>query len=1408
MMNPLRFVRSLVVQVGLVFFGAVLVSPHADAADGGKIPQPLQPWQGWALWGKEAVDCPASYVDGKSPICFWPSRLNLVVEPTVGRFSMEVAVFAETWVPLPGGSDLWPLEVKVNGQPVPVVARGDRPAIRLPVGNARLEGIFRWSEIPQSVAVPPEIGLLALTLNGQPVESPAWDAQGAVWLKREATTEETDKNFLAVKVYAMLEDGIPLWWRSEVELIVSGKSREEDIGSVLPQGWKLAEVSSPIPVAVDEDGRMKAQVRAGKWKIQLAAFRLDNPTAFRFAEAAKPAVDEELVAFQAKPDFRMVDIMGAPSIDVSQTVFPAQWASLPVYRWDTATEFRIEERMRGMGAKKPENLRITRQWWLDESGRGLTFRDEIGGKMQQIWRLDAAGGQDLGSVRNAGQGQLITRNPQTGAPGVEIRTRDIQLEATGRVNELKKLSATGWQADADDLRVTLNLPPGWRLFALFGADWVKGDWLTAWTLLDIFLLLVFTFAVFRIWGMIPAVLAFLAFGLSYHEAGAPRYLWLALLVPLALLRVVPAGGVQHALGVLKWLVIFALVLVLVPFLTGQVQQALYPQMEGLNYEISQQDISYELPVSDRSMENTDGLVTKEYKVPPNFLPQSSNVDAVSAGIGSSISARSGAQEYLEAQGVTFPPGSSAYFLAGSGKIIVRNTTDGLGLIDSLVEPLGALPDQSQNNLAYDTKARIQTGPGVPDWTWRSVSFGWNGPVAATQEVHPILIPIWLERGISVVRVVLLLSLAAILLSAHRWRAVLFGKATRVAALALVLLASGGSSALAQFPDQEMLNTLRDRLLEKSDAFPNASDMPSVTLTLQGRKLIMEAEIHAAARCAVPLPGRLPTWSPIAVQVDGKPEAALRRDEGYLWLVLPEGVHRVRVEGLLSDATEWEWTFLLKPHRVVINAPDWTFSGVKPDGVPEQQVFFALKQKATSGQASYERQDYQTVAVVDRHIELGLVWQVRTTVTRLSPAGKAVSLRIPLLPGENVLTGSVVPQDGFVEVRLGAHEPSFSWESELSVTNDLKLATKPSDSWVERWRLVASPVWNVGMSGLVPIFEPADPDLVPVWHPWPGEGVDLTMSRPEAIAGATVTVNKAHQEISLGQRQRVSKLDLSLRCSLGEDFLVELPSAAEVTSLKHNDQDIPVRKDGGKLVVPLRPGEQIISIGWKEDMPLGFEAKVGAVKLPVESANITTEINVPDNRWVLGTYGPLRGPAVQFWSVLVCALLAALILGRLGFSPLRVTAWMLLVIGLTQIPLPFALVVVGWLFLLEARGSETYQRLAPVLYNLSQLVIVGVTVIALCILIAVVGEGLLGNPEMFIRGNGSGRSLLRWYEARSSGTLPQPGCFSVSIWWYRLLMLAWALWLAASLIGWLRWGWTQLGQGGFIRRGNQTPPPLK
>ena len=228
------------------------------------------------------------------------------------------------------------------------------------------------------------------------------------------------------------------------------------------------------------------------------------------------------------------------------------------------------------------------------------------------------------------------------------------------------------------------------------------------------------------------------------------------------------------------------------------------------------------------------------------------------------------------------------------------------------------------------------------------------------------------------------------------------------------------------------------------------------------------------------------------------------------------------------------------------------------------------------------------------------------------------------------------------------------------------------------------------------------------------------------------------------------------------------------------------------------------------MPLGFRVTAGEVRLPVESANINTSMGVPDDRWILWAAGPQRGPAVRFWSILLCAVIAAWILGRVAVSPLRPLEWMLLAIGLTQVPLPASLVVVGWLFFLAWRGRQSFLDLPTLGYNLLQVFLVLLTAGALSILVAAVAQALPGNPEMFIVGNGSGRTLLRWYSARADTILPRPSFLSVSMWWYRFLMLAWALWIAAALIRWLRLGLRQFSEGGCFRTFKQkalTPPPV-
>jgi hypothetical protein len=86
-----------------------------------------------------------------------------------------------------------------------------------------------------------------------------------------------------------------------------------------------------------------------------------------------------------------------------------------------------------------------------------------------------------------------------------------------------------------------------------------------------------------------------------------------------------------------------------------------------------------------------------------------------------------------------------------------------------------------------------------------------------------------------------------------------------------------------------------------------------------------------------------------------------------------------------------------------------------------------------------------------------------------------------------------------------------------------------------------------------------------------------------------------------------------------------------------------------------------------------------------------------------------------------------------------------------------------------------------------------------VLIGAVGTGLLGDPDMQIAGNNSSSYQLNWYTDQASDILPTASMFSVPLWIYRMLMLLWALWLAFSVIQWLKWAWRCYSKGGLWRQ---------
>ena len=1372
---------------------AALAAAHAQPLSPGEVPPTLRPWIPWAMHGSEQRTCPRLQGNEAAAPCVYVGRLQLEATPRGGRFRQEVEVFVRDAVPLPGDAEHWPLDVRDGATPVAVVDHAGGPATFLGPGRHVLTGAFGWDAVPAAIGIPDAAALVELVLGGTRISHPERDEEGRLFLRRP-DRQAADADRLDIQVQRKLSEGVPLLLTTRIVLDVAGKAREVVLGQALPPGFTPLQLDAPLAARVEPGARLRIQLRPGKWIFTLVA-RSEAPV----ASVARPdpagpwTQGDEIWVYEAAPAIRVVTLEGLPSVDPSQTQLPQEWRALPAFAVRTGEALRLVEQRRGDPDPDPDQLTLERQLWLDTDGRGWTFQDRLGGQLRRSWRLEMPAPTTLGRAAVQGQDQPLTRLAASAPPGVEVRQGTLAMTADGRVEHGGgRLPAVGWAHDFTRVGAVANLPPGWSLFGATGVDEVDGTWVQRWSLLDLFAVMVLALATGRLFGWRIGALALVALVLSFPEAGAPRWAWLGVLVAEGLRRVLPEGRLRPWAEGLRRVAFGVLALVLVSFALDHLRERFYPALGpaagaetagGVVFGANRRAV----PARDRLQPQSapEPAVQEEMAAEEDANVQDGVVGGVAGGEAEERKKEKGADKSasptspsplgkINRPGSAPPPPAQSY---------VRNLA--LTSTPAIVE--------------IDRNAVVQTGPGIPRWTWRQIPMRWSGPVQQGQEVHLWLLSPFENVVLGLLRVGLLAALAWLLLvrPGGKWRP--FARAPAVgAASVLCLLLLGVPARAEEQPTDERLEQLRDKLLAAPRCAPTCASAGRALLEVDPATLRLRIELQASALVAVPLPGGGEGWHPEQVVLDGKPAAALRKINGTSWLVLRPGVHTVLLSGSLSRADSVQLPLGLAPRFLTVQARGWKVDGVREDGRPDATLQLSRLERAGGGEA-LRPGALPGFARITRTLRLGLTWEVETQVQRLSPPESAVVLQVPLLPGEAVLTADLPVKGGAVSVNLPPGTPGMSWRSTLEQQPALSLTAPRTASWVEQWVLVAGTMWHVDLGGIAPVH-PATPDGAhqPIWLPWPGESVTLKSSRPEGIGGATLTLDGGREEVRPGIRATEVSLDLVFRTSRGGQHALALPPGAELLGVAVNGQSQPVRLESGRLLVALTPPVSRVAVRWREARGLSMAFRPSPVDVGAPGANVDVVVSLPGQRWVLWLAGPTFGPAVLFWSVLLVTALVAFALSRVPHSPLRLAAWILLGVGLTQVSVASAALVVVWLLALgwrEAAGA----RVRPWwVFDLMQLALVVLTGLAAIALFEAVQRGLLGQPEMQIAGNGSVLATLRWTADRVPGVLPQPLVISVPLLVYRLAMLAWALWLATALLRWVRQGWQALGTGGLWR----------
>jgi hypothetical protein len=605
------------------------------------------------------------------------------------------------------------------------------------------------------------------------------------------------------------------------------------------------------------------------------------------------------------------------------------------------------------------------------------------------------------------------------------------------------------------------------------------------------------------------------------------------------------------------------------------------------------------------------------------------------------------------------------------------------------------------------------------------------------------------------------------------------------------------------PSQPLLDALRNRLIEAPACAPSCANLPQARAVLAGDVLDLTLQAHAGATVALPLPATsLPL---VAATVDGRPAVLARRADGQPWLRLEPGVHELALRYRLDGTDNARLRFVLAPERVTVQADGWTADGLDDDRLLGDSLAFDRQRVGAGSAAAAPAQDFPPYVRLTRRLVLGNEWTVQNRVERIAPMAAGFTIALPLLPGEHPLGADAPVRDGRTQLAFNAGADSVQWTSRLDRAPRVQLTAPALGERAEVWEVAAAPMWHVDASGV-----PASKGDVLRFQPLPGEQLALAVSQPAAAPGGSLAFDKVDLRGTVGERAAETVLQLQARSTRGGEHALGLPAGTELLQASRDGERLPLAVRNGSLSLPLLPGTHRYELRLREAGGAALRTRLSSVALHAPAANIDVTLQLPQDRWVLWTWGSGAGPAVLYWAQLVVLLIAAWLLSRYAPTPLRFRHWLLLGLGFSAFAWSAYAVVVAWLILLGLRARAAVASWRAGWFDLMQVGLALLTAIALVVLVAAVPGGLLGQPDMHVAGMGSSALQLHWFVDSSADVLPQAGVFSLPLWTYKLAMLAWALWLANALIGWLRWGFEAWTRGGYWRRDKPqpaTPPQL-
>ena len=426
-------------------------SPH--------LPKHLTEWVDWILEKHPEIQC----IDHDKHNCSWQGSLEIQLAEDEMQFTQTGQLDAHGWVQLPGDSSLWPINIQVNNQHLPVLERDGVPQVYVQKGSFVITGTISWGSIPNQLQVPVDSGIIRIHQDQQ-WRTTTTEQNGIVILS--ANPSDSNAQPPIIEVSRLLKDSNPPILRTLLNIQNIGTLQQISLGRIAHPQTPLIEITTQLPYWFDND-ELWVSVPTGTHQLSLLNTIAIQSSEINIPEASSVWPDVEYWAIEHAPDLRQIRIQHLTPVSFEQTHLPKDWSHMSVYRKTNSDRPTIEEIHRADPTPPRNTLHLTRTIWPSLYDTGFWIKDQIQGTIQ---RPEVIESNDKTIVQLKQQGHIQTIFEKNDKQHILLNHRDVNL-VTHAQTQNASLSIQDWSVNFDVVTIRLQMPQEWKLLYWNGWIW-------------------------------------------------------------------------------------------------------------------------------------------------------------------------------------------------------------------------------------------------------------------------------------------------------------------------------------------------------------------------------------------------------------------------------------------------------------------------------------------------------------------------------------------------------------------------------------------------------------------------------------------------------------------------------------------------------------------------------------------------------------------------------------------------------------------------------------------------------------------------------------------------------------------------------------------------------------------------